>query len=249
MMRICIYRFMETDGTKKKEILLAEMKKNGIDHGIVIADSESESEIGSTDECMKLFENCSNISVVAGISPYIDYRNRLRELERCCRENKIVGIKLYCGHEPIFIDDDVLKPVFMLAVKFHLPVLFHSGWENVQYAEPDRVKRVANAYPDICFICCHCFYPQLEKCFDILENCHNVFFDLSSVADCSDRNSLIKRVLEDRIPDMPDRFLFGSDYASCDQKRHLEFCRTLILSKENMNKLLYLNAEKVYRLP
>lgn len=232
----------------RKKKLLEEMKRNGIDAGIIISDSETESEIGSTDDCVELFENCPRIFVAAGISPYIDYENQLQKTEQYCREKRIVGIKIYCGHEPIFIDDDILTPVFRLAARFSVPILFHSGWDNAQYAEPERVKRVSDLYPAIKYICCHCFYPKIERCFDLLKDCGNVFFDLSSIADSPERNPEMKKILEMYIPRMPARFLFGSDYASCDQRAHIEFCRNLCLSDENRKKLFYENAERIYSL-
>lgn len=232
----------------KKKKLLSEMKRNGVDAGIVISDSETESEIGSTDDCVQLFENCPNIFVVAGISPYIDYEAQLQKIERYCREKKIVGIKLYCGHEPIFIDDGILNPVFQLAARFHVPILFHSGWDNAQYAEPARVKRVSDRYPEINFICCHCFYPKIQQCFDVLKDSGNVFFDLSSIADSPERNPEMKKILEENIPKMSSRFLFGSDYASCDQREHIDFCRRISLSDENREMLFSVNAQRVYCL-
>lgn len=238
----------ETEWSAKKAKLLAEMERNHVDFGIVISDSEPKSTIGTTDDCVGLFSDCPNVFVAAGISPYIDYREQLRKTERFCLEEKIVGLKLYCGHEPIYIDNDVLKPVFALAVRFQLPILFHSGWDNAECAEPSRVKRAANAYPEIRFVCCHCFYPNIRECFEVLRECPNVFFDLSSVADRSELNPSLKMILEEFIPAMPDRFLFGSDYASCSQREHIDFCKSLKLSDENAEKLFGLNAQRIYRL-
>lgn len=250
-MIIDAHMHLPTDGIgwqDKKNKLLSEMKRNGVDAGIVISDSETESAIGTTGDCVALFADCPNVCVAAGISPFIDYREQLRRTERFCLEGKIVGIKLYCGHEPIYIDDDGLKPVFVLAERFRIPILFHSGWDNPEYAEPSRVKRAASAYPEIRFVCCHCFYPDLRECFEIIGECPNVYFDVSSVADRPELNSSLKMILEEFIPTMPDRFLFGSDYASCSQREHIEFIQSLKLSAESAEKLFGLNAKRIYHL-
>lgn len=58
----------------------------------------------------------------------------------------------------------------------------------------------------------------------------------------------MKKILDTNIPKMPSRFLFGSDYASCEQREHIEFCRRIDLSDENRKMLFSVNAERVYCL-
>lgn len=133
----------EPDLDSKRRRLLSDIRANGVDIGIVISDSELESLIGSMDDCAELFSDCPNVFVVAGISPYINYGKQLEKLKKYLTRGFFVGIKLYCGHEPIYIDYGDLKPIFGLAAEFDIPVLFHSGWDNAQYAVPERVKAAA----------------------------------------------------------------------------------------------------------
>lgn len=112
----------EPDIESKKRRLLFDMKANCVDIGIVLSDSELESTIGSMDDCAELFSDCPNVFAVAGISPYINYNEQLEKLRDYLARGLFVGIKLYCGHEPIYIDDGALKPVFGLAAEFNVPV-------------------------------------------------------------------------------------------------------------------------------
>lgn len=50
--------------SEKKEILLKEMQKNGIDEGIVISDSAITSEIGNLKDCLELFSDTCYVHVV-----------------------------------------------------------------------------------------------------------------------------------------------------------------------------------------
>lgn len=238
----------EPDLNSKKRRLLSDMKANGVDKGIVISDSEPNSSIGSMDDCAELFSDCPNVFAAAGISPYINYKEQLEKLRNYLARGLFVGIKLYCGHEPIYIDDGDLKPVFRIAAEFDVPVLFHSGWDNAQYAAPEKVKSAAAANPEVRFVCCHCYYPKLAECFETLKSCSNVYFDVSSVADDPEKCSSVTRALERYIPEMPKRFVFGSDYGCCDQRRHIDFIKEQDIPSDLLQRIFSLNSEVLYRI-
>lgn len=237
------------DFESKKAKLLSDMKSDDVDIGIVISDSELTSEIGSMDDCVELFaSNCSNVFVVAGISPYINCKEQLIKLRKYLSEGRVIAVKIYCGHEPIYINDDALKPILETARDFLVPVMFHSGWDNAQFASPDRVKAVARAYPDLRFVCCHCFYPEIELCLETLKCSPNVYFDLSSTADDPSYIPTIMAALEKFIPQMQERFVFGSDYAGCDRKSHIDLCTGLDLSARYKEMLFCSNARRLYNI-
>lgn len=237
------------DLESKKSKLLCDMKSDNVDIGIVISDSELTSEIGSMDDCVELFEaNCTNVFVAAGISPYINCKEQLIKLRKYLEENRVVAVKIFCGHEPIFIDDEILRPILEVSCEFDVPLMFHSGWDNAQYAAPDKVRAAALAYPTLRFVCCHCFYPEIELCFEVLMDIPNVYFDISSVADDPAYIPTAKVALERFIPLMPERFVFGSDYAGCDRKRHINMCMELDIPAEFKEMLFCLNARRLYKI-
>ena len=229
---------------EKRDALLREMQKNGVSRGVIISDSELESSIGSLTDCAALFRGHADIAVIGGISPYIQYETQLKILEKYLSEGTVVGIKLFCGHEPIFLNDPVLNPVFDLAAKYTVPVLFHTGWDNAQYTAPQIIRETAEKHPKVKLVCCHCCYPTLTACFEALLPVQNVFFDISSIAD-SDPGAF-KKALEQAINKAPERFIFGSDFGSCDQKAHLDFARTLQISDRDRSLLMNGNAEHLY---
>ena len=236
------------DFPAKKQALLGEMKRNGVDRGIVIADSEPESVIGSVRDCAELFRGDAVIKVIAGISPLINFEEQMR----CCREllesGDIIGIKLYTGHETFYCTDSSLLPVYDLAAEFRVPVLFHTGWDNNQYAAPEKMQKLAVKRRENTFIYCHCFYPDTEYCFEVLRECENVYFDTSSLADDAGKCGQIRKSLEKAIKKMPGRFIFGSDFGSCSQSAHLRFAESLDITAEQRELFMHGNAEYVYRL-
>ena len=224
------------------------MSKNGVDKGIVIADSELESVIGSVRDCAELFKVDSIIKVIAGISPLIGFDEQLRYCRELLVNGDIIGLKVYTGHEHFYCTDSSLFPVYDLAAEFRVPVLFHTGWNEAKYAAPHKMRELAKMRRDNIFVYCHCFYPELDECFKVLGECRNVYFDTSSVADDSGKLPKIKTSLEKAISLMPDRLIFGSDFGSCSQEAHLRLAENLDISEEQRELFMHRNSEYVYRL-
>jgi len=94
-----------------KKHLPMQLENCGVTYGIVISDSSLKSSIGSLTECVELFGDIDSFFIVGGISPLINYANQLRILEKYIVEKKIVTVKLFCGHEKIYLNDNRLQPV------------------------------------------------------------------------------------------------------------------------------------------
>ena len=232
---------------RQKERLLHEMKENRISHCIVISDSSMESIIGTLDECVELFAETDNVDVVGGISPFFEFQTRLLKLKEYLDKKQIVGIKLFTGHEAFYLTDETLKDVYELAIHYNVPVLFHSGWDNNQYSDVMLVSEVAKQYPELKLICCHCFYPQIEKCL-LLEEFPNVYFDISSIADDAAILAGIEVKIKKLIEKVPERVLFGSDYSGCSQREHIQFVKKLGLEEGIEKSVFERNAVEVYSL-
>lgn len=230
----------------KKEALLREMERNGVGGAVVISDSAQTSDIGSMRDCMELFRGVPNVGAVGGISPFIAFREQLELLEYGISQGLLVGIKIYCGHEPVFLDGTELAPVFALAESCGVPVLFHSGWENPQYSSADVIARTAEARRGVTLICCHCCFPDIEDCFDKLAGYRNVNFDISSLADSPWHTAVITKSLEKAVRAMPERFIFGSDSFCCDQAEHIRFAERLDISPREKRLLFCENAARLY---
>ena len=230
----------------KKERLFAEMDKHKVDKGIIIADSELESVIGSVRDCAELFRGDCRIKIVAGISPLISYEGQLEYCRELLVRGDIAGLKVYTGHEHFYCDDSRLLLAYDLAAEHSVPVLFHTGWDNSQYSAPEVMKRLADSRPQNSFIYCHCFYPDTERCFEVLGNCDNVYFDTSSLADDEKLIPRVKAALEKAIAAMPGRFIYGSDYGSCSMEVHICFADSLDITDYQRELFMHGNSERLY---
>lgn len=232
---------------KKHEKLLQELERNHVDRCIVISDSCMESDIGNLDECVGLFRESVNVNVVGGISLYYEFQTQLRKIKEYLDRKLIVGIKLYTGHESFYLSDEKLKEVYKLALQYDVPVLFHSGWNNCQYSDVNVVAEVAKQYPNLKLVCCHCFFPQIDKCH-LLVKYPNVYFDISSIADNMAILNDIKEKIKKLIEVVPKRVLFGSDYSGCSQEEHIQFVKNLELNKKLTESIFAENANYVFKL-
>ena len=232
---------------QQKEQLLQELERNQVSRCIVISDSCLESSIGSMDECVELFRETEKVAVVGGVSPFFEYHMQLIKLKNYLDEKLVVGIKLFTGHEDFYLTDKSLETVYELAIQYDVPVLFHSGWDNSQYSDVMLVAEVAKKYPELKLVCCHCFFPELEKCMHLMEF-KNIIFDLSSIAD--DISNIVRNAeIVKRIIDLaPERVVFGSDFSCCSQKEHIEFIKELKLTKNIEDNVFWRNAKTIYSL-
>ena len=234
------------DFQAKRDSLFREMDRNNTNKGIVIADSELQSVIGSVRDCVELFRGDSRIKVIAGISPLISYEQQLGYCRELLVSREIVGLKVYTGHEKFFCTDERLAHVYELAAEFRVPVLFHTGWDDPQYASPERMRELAVSRPENIFVCCHCFYPDTERCFELLGDCGNVYFDTSSLADDEMLMPSIRSSLERAISAMPRRIIYGSDFGSCSMEAHIGFAHSLGITDGQRELFMHGNSERIY---
>ena len=175
---------------EKKVRLLDDLIKANVSGAIVIADSEESSPIGTPQECVELFSDTKNIFVIGGISPLIDYKVRLMQLEEYLKNKMIVGCKLYPGHESFYMDDARITDVIKLCEKFDVPLLVHTGWDNAQYNHPKYFVNIAKAHPDLRIVICHLYWPDIDFCYNTTSVYSNIYFDISSLAyatECLDK--------------------------------------------------------------
>lgn len=130
---------------KKLERLQREMKENGIDYGILIADSILDSNIGNNEQCLKAISNSNNLFLVFGFSPLEGLDDQLIFARELLEEKKIVGVKLFPGHEDFCMNDPRIKDVISLCIKYGVPLLVHTEWNSEDYPKtsfPRKEKAV-----------------------------------------------------------------------------------------------------------
>jgi len=232
----------------KKIKLLEDISKAGIDGAIVISDSEMTSVIGTPQDCIRLFLGINNIFIMGGISPLINYKARLLQLDEFLGKGMIVACKLYPGHEAFYMDDERLNDVFQLCEKYDVPLAVHTGWDNAQYNHPKYFSKIASEHPTLRLVICHIYWPDIDSCYDETSDFKNIYYDISSLAHETDRLEKTRNSLNRIAQSNAERIIFGTDYGACSIKDHIDLVKSLGIDDSKKQLILGGNSVKLYKL-
>jgi predicted TIM-barrel fold metal-dependent hydrolase len=234
--------------------LLQKLRESNVDYAILIPDNRPVSEIGSLDQVLSLVEHDRNLFVMGTID--VQNRNRLlltRKLARLFQDKRIFAVKIFPGHDPIYPTDKRLTPVYELCIKFDLPMVIHTGGKKQgKYNDPKFIIKIAKRYPKLKIVIAHYFFPRVEYCHDITRPYENIYFDTSGLADdeviAATGLQKIKNVLALTAEERPDNVVFGTDYAMCSIRKHIDLIESLAIPREAKEKIFSANSIQLFKL-
>ena len=237
--------------------LLMDMDRNKIDYAILIPDNIHNSTIGDLAKLIELTAGNSRLFLMGTLDVRTDGTEWINKLDSLMAAGKIHGIKIFPGHDPIYPTDIRLMPIYEMCQKHGMPVVIHTGWnsgnpEASKYNDPKYIVRISDMFPKLKIVIAHYFWPNVEYCYNITRGYDNIYFDTSGLADdeVADETGyeLIKDILEKTIHDRPESVIFGTDYAMCDIKKHLDLVDSLGISDDEKQMVLWKNANRLFRL-
>ncbi|MFH1307759.1 MAG: amidohydrolase family protein [archaeon] len=243
------------EDSKKK--LLSDLKESKVDYAIVIPDNIHGAPIGDLDTSLKLFEKEKNIFLLGTIDIRIEGKETIDKLDKLMEVGKIKGIKIFPGHDPIYPIDEGLSPLYRLCIKYDYPLVIHTGCnsanpEAAKYNDPKYIVEIAKKYPKLKIVISHYFWPEVEYCYKLTIKLDNIYYDTSALADKEvleeTGEKIMRKFLTNTIEEKPSNVMFGTDYAMCNIKDHINLINSLKISKENKEKVFWKNAVKLYRL-
>jgi predicted TIM-barrel fold metal-dependent hydrolase len=246
----------KTLADSRKE-LLQELRKSRIDYAILIPDNTPVSEIGNLDEVLGLVEHDKNLFVMGTIDIQRDREPRMRKLDSLFRRRRIVAVKIFPGHDPIYPTDRRLVPVYELCIKYDLPIVIHTGAssrnpEPAKYNDPKHIVKVARQFPMLKIVIAHYFWPKVEYCYELTKPYANIYFDTSGLADDEVIGETgldkIRKVLTLTLKQRPHSVVFGTDYAMCSIKKHVALIESLAISTECKERVFSKNSILLFKL-
>jgi len=240
-----------------RDILLQELERSSVDYAILIPDNMPVSEIGSLDEVLRLAENDKRLFVMGTIDIQKDQERQLQKLDSLFQARRIVGVKIFPGHDPIYPTDKRLLPVYELCVKHDLPIVIHTGAnpknpQVAKYNDPKHIAKIAEAFPTLKIVIAHYFWPKVEYCYELTKPYGNIYFDSSGLADKEvvEETGLdkIEKVLTSTAKERPNNVVFGTDYAMCDIKEHISLIESLEIGNELKARIFFKNSIKTFDL-
>ena len=150
------------------------------------------------------------------------------------------GIKLHSDFQEFYIDDERMIPVYREIAKRGLPILFHMGDYRTAYSEPERLKKVAHAVPELLSIAAHLGGYSVWDRAEILAGEENVVFD------CSSSLAMIEPERAKRQIELfgADRIFFGSDFPMWRAVDEVERVHAMGFSEEIEDGIFHRNFEK-----
>ena len=252
--------YNESNGSVEDKLdkLLQSMDECEIDVSIVISSYKVNDDRPSTEKILRITEKHDNLAVVAGYSidnhTIEDFRNNRKWLS----ENKLKGIKIYCGYEHYFPTDKKYQRIYDLCTEFEVPLMVHCGDTfasdgKLKYAHPLNVDEVATDNPNLKIVICHLGNPWILDCQEVLYKNKNVYADISGlffgpVSDYYEQCLItkIKELLS--YTSSPHHLLFGSDWPISDVRLCIRLVNKMGLSRKEYELLMYGNTQKIFRV-
>jgi predicted TIM-barrel fold metal-dependent hydrolase len=170
-------------------------------------------------------------------------------LEKCVQEMGFKGLKLYPTYQHFFPNNKEIYPLYEKLIELDIPVMFHTGssiYKNskLKYGDPLILDEVAADFPELKIIMAHggrgFWY---EQAFFLSRLHKNMYMEISGLPP----QNLLKY-----YPDFEknsDKIIFGSDWPGVKSiKTNIETICNLPIKEQNLEKILYQNAEKILKI-
>ena len=192
----------------------------------------------------------------AGLMGPID----LARLEEGLRAGRYGCVKVYLGYEPYFASDPRYAPVYALAERYDVAVVFHTGdtdraTAHLKYADPLTVDEVAVAHPKVRFVLAHCGNPWIESAAEVAYKNPNVYLDGSAFL-TGDVGRLPREQVETYMVrplrwvfgyvENPAKLMFASDWPVTNIPAYLAAFRRAI-PRRHWRAVFHDNAARVFR--
>jgi len=199
-----------------------------------------------------------NVIYCAGVGE----QTNTKEIEAGLRAKKYGCIKVYLGYVYRYAYDRLYEPLYKLAEKYDVPVVFHTGDTNsttakLKYADPLTIDEVAVDHPKVNFVIAHCGNPWIESAAEVAYKNPNVYLECSALLvgdfEKMDREkvevfvvrpiSWIFGYVED-----PKKLMFGTDWPLTPIKPYVEAYKRAI-PPEHWKAVFHDNAVRVFKFP
>ena len=243
------------------ECLLESMSKNNIDYSLILTSYKVNLSRPSTSDTIKIIDKNNMFNKLGIVASFTidnhDFKN-LKKYKTWFRSGFIKGIKIYCGYEYYYPNDEKYQPIYDLCTEYNIPIMIHTGDTystrgKIKYSHPLNIDDIAVDNPDLNIVICHVGNPWILDCQEVVYKNKNVYADISGlVVGNFDRFS--RSYYKKRIKEMleyigkPHRLLFGSDWPISNINSYLQFVDNLKLNNKTREFLMLKNAQNIFHI-
>jgi uncharacterized protein len=153
------------------------------------------------------------------------------------------GIKLHPDFQGFNIDDEDMMPIYK-SIEGKLPVLIHMGDETKTSSRPERLSRIIKKFPGLTVIAAHLGgYQMWEEAAQFLLG-ENIYLDTSSTLAFLEKEKAVSVIRRHGV----HKVLFGTDYPMWSHEDELERFKSLGLTEEEQNLILWDNSCKLLNI-
>lgn len=171
----------------------------------------------------------------------------------------VACVKIYLGYVHRAPDDPAYAPIYDLAARHGVPVVFHTGDTStadakLKYAHPLALDELAVDRRDLTFVLAHCGNPWIETAAEIAYKNPNVYIECSALM-TGDMDDLDPEHLERYVTDAiryvwgyiedPSKLMFGSDWPLVDIESYVRAYAAAI-PPEHHAAVFHDNAARVF---
>lgn len=230
-----------------------QLEKEFKDAGVVGAISHTTVDGEGYDQSLK----AKGVIFCGGVRKKVDEKR----LEDGLKKGMYNCVKIYLGYEYQYANDKGYEPVYRLAQKYKVPVVFHTGDTydpkgKLKYAEPMAIDEVAVDHPEVTFVIAHCGNPWIQTAAEIAYKNANVYLECSAllIGDMTEQGeealqeNMIKpiRWIFNYIED-PKKLMFGTDWPLVSIQQYLDVYKQAI-PEEHWRAVFYENAKRVFKI-
>jgi uncharacterized protein len=199
-----------------------------------------------------------NVIHCAGVDINVDAAG----IESGLKSGKFGCIKIYLGYVHRYAYDQQYEPLYKLAEKYDVPVVFHTGdtyssGAKLKYADPLTIDEVAVDHPRVRFVIAHCGNPWIESAAEVTYKNSNVYIECSALL-LGNLSELPKEKVEMYVSrpiawvfgyvEDPRKMMFGTDWPLTAIKPYVEAYKSAI-PKEHWKAVFHDNAARVFKFP
>jgi predicted TIM-barrel fold metal-dependent hydrolase len=256
-----LIRFARMNGLRyTMDELLGTMREHKIVRGLLLSPPLQGSKPLPNDEVIALCEKSDAMLV-----PVITVEPTAKEVKAAvelAEKNKkqVKAFKIRLGYVKAPAEDPVFNRLYDYAESEKIPVLFHTGdtafsTGDLILSHPLTLDRLANKREQLTIVLCHFGNPWFDDVAELIYKHPNVYADISGLITPSDAYAdkfldWLARKISEAIyyAGGAEKVIFGTDYPVTTHTQALALVSRLEIAEGDKEKILWRNAEKVFRL-
>jgi predicted TIM-barrel fold metal-dependent hydrolase len=199
-----------------------------------------------------------NVIYCGGVGDKVD----VKRIEAGLKTHMYGCIKVFLGYTHRFAYSIEYEPIYRLAQKYDVPVVFHTGDTDssrakLKFADPLTIDEVAVDHPKVNFVIAHCGNPWIESAAEVAYKNPNVYLECSALL-TGNLDQMPKEKVETFVIkpiswifgylEDPKKLMFGTDWPLVSIKPYLDAYKRAI-PREYWQAVFHDNAVRVFKFP